>query len=41
MGAIATGGARVLNEELVGGLGIPIEMIDAVTEKETSPGNIS
>jgi putative phosphoribosyl transferase len=35
MGAIATGGARVLNEELVGGLGIPMEMIDAVREKET------
>jgi putative phosphoribosyl transferase len=35
MGAIATGGARVVNEEVVGGLGIPMEMIDAVTEKET------
>jgi putative phosphoribosyl transferase len=32
---IATGGVRVLNEEVVGGLGIPMEMIDAVTEKET------
>jgi putative phosphoribosyl transferase len=29
MGAIATGGVRVLNEEVVGGLGIPMEMIDA------------
>jgi putative phosphoribosyl transferase len=35
MGAIATGGVRVLNEEVVGGLGIPMEMIEAVTEKET------
>jgi putative phosphoribosyl transferase len=34
MGAIATGGVRVLDEEVVGGLGIPIEMIDAVTEEE-------
>jgi predicted phosphoribosyltransferase len=34
MGAIATGGARVLNEEVVGGLGIPMEMIDAVTKEE-------
>jgi hypothetical protein len=33
--AIATGGVRVLNEEVVGGLGIPMQMIDAVTEKET------
>ena len=34
MGAIATGGVRVLNEEVVRGLGIPMEMIDAVTEEE-------
>ncbi len=34
MGAIATGGVRVLNEEVVGGLGIPMEMINAVTEEE-------
>src|SRR5271167_1259003 len=34
MGAIATGGVRVLNEEAVRGLGIPMEMIDAVTEEE-------
>jgi len=34
MGAIATGGVRVLNEEVVVGLGIPIEVIDAVTAEE-------
>jgi putative phosphoribosyl transferase len=34
MGAIATGGVRVLNEEVVRGLGIPMEMIDAVTGEE-------
>src|SRR5271165_3930954 len=34
MGAIATGGVRVLNEEVVGGLGISMEMIDAVTAGE-------
>jgi putative phosphoribosyl transferase len=34
MGAIATGGVRVLNEEVVGGLGIPMEVIDAVTAEE-------
>jgi putative phosphoribosyl transferase len=34
MGAIATGGVRVLNEEVVRTLGIPLEMIEAVTEKE-------
>ena len=33
-GAIATGGVRVLNEEVVVGLGIPIEVIDAVTAEE-------
>lgn len=35
MGAIATGGVRVLNEEVVGGLDIPMEMIDVVTKEET------
>jgi putative phosphoribosyl transferase len=34
MGAIAAGGVRVLNEEVVVGLGIPIEVIDAVTAEE-------
>ena len=35
MGAIATGGIRVLNEEVVGGLSIPMEVINTVTEEET------
>jgi putative phosphoribosyl transferase len=34
MGAIATGGVRVLNEEVVKALGIPMETIEAVTEEE-------
>ena len=34
MGAIATGGVRVLNEEVVRALGISLETIEAVTEKE-------
>ena len=34
MGAIATGGVRVLNEEVVEGLGITMEVIDAVTAAE-------
>ena len=34
MGAIASGGVRVLNEEVVRGLGIPMEMVNAVTEEE-------
>jgi predicted phosphoribosyltransferase len=34
MGAIATGGVRVLNEEVVQALGIPEEVIDAVTADE-------
>jgi putative phosphoribosyl transferase len=34
MGAIATGGVRVLNEEVVGGLGIPMDVIDVVTAEE-------
>lgn len=34
MGAVATGGVRVLNEELVNALGIPEPVIDAVAKKE-------
>ena len=34
MGAIASGGVRVLNEEVVQGLGIPMEVIDAVSAEE-------
>jgi len=34
MGAIASGGVRVLNQEVVEGLGIPPEVIDAATERE-------
>jgi putative phosphoribosyl transferase len=34
MGAIATGGVRVLNPEVVEGTGIPQEIIDRVTEAE-------
>jgi putative phosphoribosyl transferase len=34
MGAIATGGVRVLNEEVVRALGIPMGTIEAVTEEE-------
>ena len=34
MGAIATGGVRVLNEEVVEGFGVPMEVIDAVTAEE-------
>src|SRR5438128_11960709 len=34
MGAIATGGARVLNEELVDTLGIPDELIERVSARE-------
>ena len=34
MGAIASGGIRVLNEEVVQGRGIPMEIIDAVTAEE-------
>jgi putative phosphoribosyl transferase len=34
MGAIATGGVRVLNQEVVGGLGIASEIVDAVTTDE-------
>ena len=34
MGAIASGGARVLNEELVETLGIPEALIDAVAARE-------
>jgi predicted phosphoribosyltransferase len=34
MGAVATGGVRVLNEEIVRGLGIPDYVLDAVTSWE-------
>jgi predicted phosphoribosyltransferase len=34
MGAIASGGVRVLNEDIVLGLGIPDEIIDMVTARE-------
>ena len=34
MGAIASGRVRVLNEEVIHGLGIPMEIIDAVTAEE-------
>jgi len=34
MGAVATGGVRVLNEQLVERLGIPEQMIDAVAARE-------
>jgi putative phosphoribosyl transferase len=34
MGAIASGGARVLNEELVQTLGLPDELLDAVAARE-------
>ena len=34
MGAIATGGVRVLNEEVVRALDIPDEIVDAMAEKE-------
>jgi erythromycin esterase-like protein/predicted phosphoribosyltransferase len=34
MGAVATGGVRVLNNEIVEGLGIPTSMIDAVVARE-------
>jgi predicted phosphoribosyltransferase len=34
MGAIATGGVRVLNEQVVQGLGVPDEVIDEVTGAE-------
>jgi predicted phosphoribosyltransferase len=34
MGAVATGGVRVLNDQLVGRLGIPDHLIDAVAARE-------
>src|SRR5215218_1421689 len=34
MGAVATGGVRVLNQELVDGLGLPPHLIDAVAATE-------
>lgn len=35
MGAVASGGVRVLNHEVLEGLGIPMEVVDAVTERES------
>ncbi|HEY3788819.1 MAG TPA: phosphoribosyltransferase [Urbifossiella sp.] len=35
MGAIATGGVRVLNEHVIAQLGIPVEVIDAAAEEES------
>ena len=34
MGAIASGGVRVLNDDLIRGLNIPLAAIDAVTQEE-------
>src|SRR5262249_42722523 len=34
-GAIASGGVRVLNEDVIDSLAVPPRVIDAVTEKET------
>ena len=34
MGAVASGGVRVLNPEVLEGMGIPMEAVDAVTERE-------
>jgi predicted phosphoribosyltransferase len=34
MGAVATGGVRVLNDQLIERLSIPDHMIDAVTARE-------
>ena len=34
MGALATGGVRVLNDDVVNALGIPEDVIDAAAEKE-------
>ena len=34
MGAIASGGVRVLNRELISALGIPDEMVEQVTQEE-------
>src|SRR5437764_1133376 len=34
MGAIATGGVRVLNEDVVNGLRIPASVIDGVAQRE-------
>jgi len=36
MGALATGGIRVLNEDVVRGLGIPPAVIEQVTQRETA-----
>src|SRR4029453_18914838 len=34
MGALATGGVRVLNQEVLAGLGIPSYVVDQVTARE-------
>ena len=34
MGAVASGGVRVLNHEIIGGLGVPDDIIDAVAARE-------
>src|SRR3954471_17998703 len=34
MGAVATGGVRVLNEQIVGGLGVPEYIIDGIAAEE-------
>ena len=36
MGAIASGGVRLLNDEVVDGLGIPGQVIDQVARRETA-----
>ena len=40
MGAVATGGVRVLNDQLVNRLGIPDHLIDAVAVREHAPVEI-
>ena len=34
MGAIASGGVRVLNEQLISGLNIPVDLVDEITAEE-------
>jgi putative phosphoribosyl transferase len=34
MGAVASGGSRVLNQDVIRGLGIPEDVVDAVTARE-------
>src|SRR5690606_2432387 len=36
MGAIASGGVRVVNDEVVRGLGVPEEVVDAVARRESA-----